>query len=89
MSNYTLSAFRGVLSHASASAKYIEDADEQFNTQDLKAHVKSGDYFSLLATKLDEISQAINDCGPEQTIVLQQLIDNLLYLQKYYHIVPK
>ena len=95
MSDYRLAALTGILSHTPAPVIYLEDADElkdiddHLKTQELKAHVRSGDYFSLLATRLDDISQALSDSSPEQTILLQHLIDNLLYLQKHYNIVAK
>ena len=89
MSDYTLSAIASFFNHAVESVTYLADTDAQTDHQELKAHVRSGDYFSLLATKLDEVSQQLVDNKPEQTIALQHLIDDLLYLQKHYNIVQK
>lgn len=46
----------------------------------LDVHIKSGEYFSTLATTLDGISD-----HPE----LQQIVRDLMYLQQYYRIVKK
>ncbi len=47
---------------------------------DLHIYVKSGEYFTTLATILDGISE-----HPE----LQQIVHDLLYLQQHYKIVKK
>jgi hypothetical protein len=47
---------------------------------DLQIYVKSGEYFTTLATTLDGISD-----HPE----LQQIVHDLMYLQQHYRIVKK
>lgn len=49
-------------------------------SHDLQIYVKSGEYFSTLATILDGISE-----HPE----LQQIVHDLMYLQQHYKIVKR
>lgn len=56
------------------------------NKTELKAQVASGDYFALLATRLDELSQSLKKDNHSDYVLLEHAIDDLLYLHKYYAI---
>lgn len=60
----------------------IETSNERTESrkQELQAYVKSGEYFTTLATLLDGISE-----HPE----LQQIVNDLMYLQQHYQIIKK
>lgn len=53
---------------------------------ELDAQVASQDYFALLATQLDTISQSLKKNHQTDYIVLEKVIDDLLYLHKHYQI---
>ena len=61
----------------------MADRDES----ELELKIRSGDYFVGLATLLDAISLELSDSNQIQSLILQKLIDELLYLQKNYYIV--
>lgn len=58
------------------------------NTQkkDIDVQIKSGEYFVTLATELDQISWEVDLKGARQ---LQDLVDELLYIQRRYKITEK
>lgn len=86
---YTLTDPNIVLSHMAAAPWLTRDEDSRLRQQELKAHVMSGDYFSLLATRLDEVSQNLKTNPAPESGVLQSIVDDLLYLQRHYRIVRK
>lgn len=53
---------------------------------ELDAQVASDDYFALLATQLDAVSKSLKDKHHADYVILEEIIDNLLYLHKYYAI---
>jgi len=55
----------------------------------LVALIRSGDYFSVLATQLDEINQVVASTNLSESIKLQQAVDTLLELQRHYKIIKK
>ena len=66
----------------------LMDADEQYAAKlHLKALVQSGDYFSEVATRLDNICADLsNDAAVAQ---LQKIISELLELQDTYRLVAR
>ncbi len=48
--------------------------------------VRSKDYFVTLATKLDKLSLELKPRQRLQKDAIQQIVDELLYLQKHYEI---
>ncbi len=48
--------------------------------------VRSKDYFVTLATKLDKLSLELRPRQQLQKDAIQQIVDELLYLQKHYKI---
>jgi len=57
--------------------------------QELVAHIRSGDYFITLATLLDVVSDSLTGENEAEGAVLQQLIENLIYIDKSYKLVKK
>ena len=68
------------ISSAGATIGYVRDGATSHRHMDIDASVRSGEYFLTLATILDHISD-----NPE----MQQIIRDLMYLQKNYKIVKK
>lgn len=54
----------------------------------IKFHIKSDDYFGTLATILSLISQSLEN-NKQSIKVLNNIVKDLLYLQKEYKIVKK
>lgn len=67
-------------SNSSANKRSASDAPVNSRSADLHIYVKSGEYFSTLATILDGISD-----HPE----LQQIVHDLIYLQQHYKIIER
>ena len=54
------------------------------------AYVRSGDYFILLSTMLENLAADLPETSVVATsLALSRLADELLYIQKHYRIVPK
>lgn len=66
----------------------VHDFTDDYRNE-LKAQVASGDYFILLATKLDELSPQIAEALPDAHTVLEQIITDLSFLQREYTISKK
>lgn len=64
------------------------DSFETEATQDLAAHVRSGDYFSTLASNLDALTDKLS-AGSSDIILLEHYVRDLMYLDKHYKIVPR
>ena len=65
----------------------INDAPDR-----LDFHIKSGDYFSFIATKLGFIEEAVNRCSAmseEERKIANELRHDLRYVQAHYKILPK
>jgi hypothetical protein len=56
---------------------------------ELKAQIASGDYFILLATRLDALSQELEKREPNAHIVLERTISDLSFLHENYLIGKK
>ncbi len=56
---------------------------------ELKAQIASGDYFVLLATRLDALSQELEKREPDAHIVLERTITDLSFLHENYEIKKK
>jgi hypothetical protein len=59
--------------------------------ESLEFHIKSGDYFGTLATVLDLIKQQIfkNDSKNKNKKVIEEKIEELIYMQSNYDVVKK
>ena len=60
------------------------NAKQPINKSELQAQVASGDYLSLLATRLDQVSQSLRETSQSDYIILENTIEELLYLQHHY-----
>src|ERR1700690_1783673 len=74
----------------------LRDAPSQERAREIDFHVKSGDYFSTLATIMLLIEDSLADCMRRnvpptdfQTTTLHQLKDELMHLHGAYTIVQK
>ena len=65
--------------------KYIEVDD----VTETDALVRSGQYFTTLATKLDRLSDQLKKGNEVQAHHLQEIIDELLFIQQHYSISKK
>lgn len=88
---YQMTPLSGVLKHAARKFWLLRDIDidEPIERQRLNAQIRSGDYFQMLASELDEISQNIVSLSEPQSIMLQHAIDNLLYIDRHYRLKSK
>lgn len=73
---------------------YVADADDSLvrlggGKLELESHIRSGDYFSMLATRLDDIASCLNrgDTLPHEEI--NRLVNDLLYIDRHYHLTRK
>jgi hypothetical protein len=69
---------------------------EPARLQQLEFHIKSGDYFPLLATIMGFLEEGIRQCedgfltiAPIESEVIQNVRQDLLHLHKHYQIQPK
>lgn len=72
----------------------LHDHEELFiMPKQIDVQVKSNDFFALLASRIDLLNQAIvaQYAACQQTITpdLQDIVDDLLYLQEHYTITKK
>lgn len=86
---YSINSQMFITAHSYSSVVAVEDAEDSPAKQVLAAHIKSGDYFSLLATQLDQVCQGFDGKKDGGDIVLQQIIEDLLFIQQKYKIVKK
>ena len=90
MSNtYALSPFSQLLNHGTQSIALVRDIADYNDIKAIDIKVASGDYFATLATQLDQLTLAIAMTNPGEVHVLQNAIDDLLYLQSNYTITKK
>ena len=83
---YNLSIVHGRLTQSQAAL--LNDIEASEAGLELQSLVASGDYFELLATKLDQIEAqlASNSYEAQQ---LQRIVQQLLLAQHKYRITPK
>jgi hypothetical protein len=73
----------------------LQDTDDEENTEsitdkdELAAFISSGDYFGMLATRIDAISDNLHPDNEAEAMILQHIVNNLLYLDRDYRLVKK
>lgn len=67
----------------------LKDGYSQINTDELEPIIRSGQYFSTIATKLDKISLELGKDNEVQIRNIQRIVDELLYIQSNYKIKKK
>lgn len=72
----------------SKTTRILQDRFEHQANQALTAHVRSGDYFSTLATVLDGVASKLPE-NSDEFMLLEQCVRDLLYIDDVYRIVPK
>jgi hypothetical protein len=73
---------------------YVADGDDsslRFDASklELESHIRSGDYFSMLATRLDDIAVRLNRGDNLQHEEINRLVNDLLYIDRHYHLARK
>lgn len=88
MSAYQLVLGNKLLGHYGRAIKTVQDADEA-STQRLyvEMQVRSGDYFVTLATRMDGIAHQIHGYDEVLAAEIDDVVSELLYLQRSYQIV--
>jgi hypothetical protein len=87
---YTLQPRNFLSKHTQQPLAFLRDGEfDDDRNLELHAHVRSGDYFAALATRLDAISDTIDQDNHIERACLQQIADELLTLQRTYKIIPK
>ena len=70
--------------------------ENEYDIERLDFHLKTGDYFPMLATILGFIQESVGECActtvtemvPIETKLIQNVRKDLAYLHKNYRIVP-
>lgn len=75
----------GSLSNGKIYRWIVHDSDDG-EVSDLDAHVRSGDYFSVLATQLDSLTEKLPPNSDEVSRI-EGLVRDLLYIDQKYRIV--
>lgn len=83
-------------------ARYAEPLECEPESHDperlktLEFHIKSGDYFPLLATIMGFLEESVRECengflriAPIESDVVRQMRQDLIHLYKHYQITPK
>lgn len=79
---YTLSNLTGVLTRS--FWKNPLACDGQIESFELDAQALSGDYFVMLASRLDSLNR--NSSDYETKLALENIVSDLIYLQDHYRI---
>ncbi len=83
---YAFSFTNPIVTHYRQKTSLFKDENEEFQ---LKAYVHSGDYFEMLATKLDSISVQLEKSDVSIAKELAHISTDLSYLQEHYCITKK
>ncbi len=90
---YKLKSLDMNLSHWPSKVMLVRDGTPKKSAKndkaELQAQVASSDYFSLLATRLDQVSQSLKETNHSDYVILENTIGDLLYLQDDYTIIKK
>ncbi len=85
---YRLRSADLVLSHGPGAVSWVHDIADGREYIEADALAASGDYFMVLATKLDLLAQSLPRDSSEQ-IEVEHLVTTLFYLEKHYKVVAK
>ncbi len=88
LTTYDLSVTDTVLSHGLGKLSWLNDLDDGRDYNEADALAASGDYFMVLATKLDLLAQSLPQDSAEQ-IEIEHMVTTLFYLEKHYTVVAK
>ena len=79
---YTVNSLTGLLTHSFWRNPLARDAVVE--AAELDAQALSGDYFVMLASRLDTLNRNSNDY--ETKLALENIVSDLIYLQDHYRI---
>lgn len=83
---YRLTSWQGLSGHSELTAWLVRDYDDCIS--DVDAHVRSGDYFSALATQLDALTEKLPP-NSDEIMQIERLVRDLLYVDSKYNIISK
>jgi hypothetical protein len=91
---YLGNLLHGLPGHDLWGGLYVADGDDFLGGFDakrleLESHIRSGDYFSMLATKLDDIATRLNQGDDLPHEEINRLVNDLLYIDRHYHLARK
>jgi hypothetical protein len=87
---YSLSATVPWMHHNSLPVWYVADGEDvAMDRLELETHVRSGDYWSTLATRIDTISELLTDANDAERANLQRIVDELLYVERRYRLIKR
>lgn len=89
---YPLPVLDKLLDHGWRKPQTFHDADvpkPHSHRAELIAQVASQDYFAMVATSLDKVSHHLKIIHHSDYFILEDMIEDLLYLQANYKIVKK
>lgn len=95
MSNtYCLPLFDNLLTHGLGwqqpqTFHDIDAIEPHGRRAELTAQIASQDYFAMVATTLDRVSHHLKTIHHSDYFILEDIIDDLLYLQSHYKITKK
>ncbi len=87
-SGYTLRS-QPLLTSRSFGFSFLRDAPSEERKECIKFHVTADDYFGTIATVLGLIADSLQRDTPKAQKNLDDLKDELVYLQERYRIEPK
>jgi soluble P-type ATPase len=93
--DYTLTVSDKLLLHTmrarlAQSPLLLQDFAADLTKADIDVLVASGDYFGSLATSLDSLSQELSNDGKDtEHVILEKIINTLLYIESKYTITRK
>lgn len=88
MRNYVVSTDTNLLFSKDGRVKLLRDVPDE-RVGELRALVASGDYFVMLATQLDQLSQQLAESDPSAREQLERVIVDLAFLHDRYEIYRK
>ncbi len=73
------------------SGGFVCDADTPLSTArlELESHIRSGDYFSTLATTLDTLIERVGSCNAPEAAQLTAIVEDLLYIDRCYQLTKR
>lgn len=91
MQYYMVPQAKAIKLHFPGTTKFLSDVDEdkfdsneEWNELLLKARIRSGDYFSTLATEIEKLGGYLEAKKFPEADQLHHIVDELLYIDKHY-----
>ncbi len=68
-------------------SRHWELAEQADTHHELRAQVRSGEYFTVLATHLEQLAEGLQEQAASEAAQLQRLAEDLFWLQPRYQIL--